>query len=155
MNKSTATCIAVNLMPCVPMIPQQVLVMSYHGEIIANYAGKERSKIIQEDNLKSALKALLNNSSPRAVLKHFQASNLYKTEMLHLVEKELNLEVIELLKHTEIELFQGHASNNEKLLQFDWKQKEESLRNKAPFFHDILRTVLNPKQKTTNSLSCK
>lgn len=67
--------------------------------------------------------------------------------MLHLVEKELNLEVIELLKHTEIELFQGHASNNEKLLQFDWKQKEESLRNKAPFFHEILRTVLNPKQK--------
>lgn len=67
--------------------------------------------------------------------------------MLHLVEKELNLEVIELLNHTEIELFQGHASNNEKLLQFDWKQKEESLRNKAPFFHEILRTVLNPKQK--------
>lgn len=33
MNKSTATCIAVNLMPCVPMIPQQVLVMSYHGEV--------------------------------------------------------------------------------------------------------------------------
>lgn len=67
--------------------------------------------------------------------------------MLHLVEKELNLEVIELLKHTEIELFQGHASKNEKLLQFDWKQKEESLRNKAPFFHEILRTVLNPKKK--------
>lgn len=67
--------------------------------------------------------------------------------MLHLVEKELNLEVIELLKQTEIELFQGHASNNEKLLQFDWKQKEESLRNKAPFFHEILRIVLNPKQK--------
>lgn len=67
--------------------------------------------------------------------------------MLHLVEKELNLEVIELLKHTELELFQGHASNNEKLLQFDWKQKEESLRNKAPFFHEILRTVLNPKKK--------
>lgn len=67
--------------------------------------------------------------------------------MLHLVEKELNLEVIELLKHTEMEIFQGHASNNEKLLQFDWKQKEESLRNKAPFLHGILRTVLNPKQK--------
>lgn len=115
--------------------------------IIANYAGNEQSKIIREDNLKSALKALLNNSSPRAVLKHFQANNLYKTEMLHLVEKELNLEVIELLKHNEIELFQGHASNNEKLLQFDWKQREESLRNKAPFFHEILRTVLNPKQK--------
>lgn len=32
-NKSTATCIAVNLMPCVPMIPQQVLVISYHGEV--------------------------------------------------------------------------------------------------------------------------
>lgn len=32
MNKSTTTCIAVNLMPC-PMIPQQVLVMSYHGEV--------------------------------------------------------------------------------------------------------------------------
>lgn len=80
-------------------------------------------------------------------MKHFQANNLYKTEMLHLVEKELNLEVIELLKHTEIELLQGHASNNEKLLQFDWKQKEESLRNKSLFFHEILRAVLNPKQK--------
>lgn len=67
--------------------------------------------------------------------------------MLHLVEKELNLEVIELLKHTEIELSQGYALNNEKLLQFDWKQKEKSLRNKAPCFHEILRTVLNPKQK--------
>lgn len=67
--------------------------------------------------------------------------------MLHLVEKKLNLEVFELLKHTEIELSQGYASNNEKLLQFDWKQKEKSLRNKAPCFHEILRTVLNPKQK--------
>lgn len=41
--------------------------------------------------------------------------------MLHLVEKKINLEVIELLKHTERELSQGYASNNEKLLQFDWK----------------------------------
>lgn len=64
------------------------------------------------------------------------------------------MEVIELLKHTEIELSQGYALNNEKLLQFDWKQKEKSLRNKAPCFHEILRTVLNPKQKKkTNSLS--
>lgn len=54
--------------------------------------------------------------------------------MLHLVEKELNLEVIELLKHTEMEIFQVHASNNEKLLQFDWKLKEESLGTRPHFF---------------------
>lgn len=44
-------------------------------------------------------------------MKHLQANNLYKTEMVHLVEKEQNLELIELLKLTEIKLFQGHASN--------------------------------------------
>ena len=73
----------------------------------------ERLKIIKGGYEKAALKTLLNNVSPRAVLRIFSLRKSYKREMLGIVKKVIQDEINQLCKN-DCEIFKGNGSNNEK-----------------------------------------
>jgi len=105
------------------------------------YSGEDRSKIIRDEHLKSTLKAIFNNTPPKTVITNLSKSDLYKGEMLKFVQKEISNEVLQILRK-ESELFQGHSSDTENLLFYEWKQKGELLKREAPYFYAILSDVI-------------
>ena len=72
----------------------------------------ERLKIIKGEHEKAALKTLLNNVSPRAVLRIFSLRKSYKREMLDIVKDVIQDEIKQLYKN-DCEIFKGNGSNNE------------------------------------------
>ena len=58
----------------------------------------EKLKIIKEEHEKAALKSLLNNASPRAVLRNVSLCENYKREMLDIVKSVIQDEITAIQK---------------------------------------------------------
>lgn len=115
-------------------------------QIVVKYSGVERLKIIKEEHEQAALKSLLNNASPRAVLKNLSLNENYKKEMFDIV-KNVILNEIKHISKKDSEIFKGHASNNEKLIKFDWKCTSQQLQLKAPYLYSVFSSVVGLQKK--------
>ncbi|XP_048763890.2 uncharacterized protein LOC125671936 isoform X1 [Ostrea edulis] len=115
-------------------------------KIVVKYSGVERLKIIKEEHEQAALKSLLNNASPRAVLKNLSLNENYKKEMFDIV-KNVILNEIKHISKKDSEIFKGHASNNEKLIKFDWKCTSQQLQLKAPYLYSVFSSVVGLQKK--------
>ena len=100
----------------------------------------KRLKIIKEEHEKAALKSLLNNALPRAVLRNFSLCENYKREMLDIVKSVIQDEIKQLSKN-DCEIFKGNGSNNEKLINFDMKHTSQQLQLKAPYLYQIFSSA--------------
>ncbi|XP_078311822.1 uncharacterized protein LOC111117593 [Crassostrea virginica] len=115
-------------------------------KVVVKYNGVERLKIIKEEHEKAALKSLLNNASPRAVLRNFSLCENYKREMLDIVKSVIQDEIKQLSKN-DCEIFKGNGSNNEKLINFDMKHTSQQLQLKAPYLYQIFSSAILLQEK--------
>lgn len=74
--------------------------------------------------------------------------------MLEVVQKAVNNELSH-ISSLESDLFKGHASNNERLLHFDWQTTGQKLQCQAPYLYSIFSKSisLNPKKNVSCMLT--
>lgn len=90
-------------------------------------------KIVKDEVEQAALKSILNHDSPRAVLENMSRNECYRKEMLEIVKKQIVQSEIKQISKKNSDIFKGHASNNEKLVKFDWKCTSQKLQVQHPF----------------------
>ncbi|XP_056017062.1 uncharacterized protein LOC130046638 [Ostrea edulis] len=115
-------------------------------KIVVKYGGVERLKIIKEEHEQAVLKSLLNNASPRKVLKNLSLNENYKKETFEIV-KNVILNEIKHISKKDNEIVKGHASNNEQLIIFDLKCTSQQLQLKAPYLYSVFSSVVGLQKK--------
>lgn len=108
---------------------------------MVKYNGIERVKIVKDEVEQAALKSILNHASPRAVLENLSRNKCYRKEMLEIVKKVVQSEIKQISKKNS-DVFKGHASNNEKLVKFDWKCTSQKLQVQAPFLYSTFSSIV-------------
>lgn len=108
------------------------------------YQSKERTKIITDKVLQSALKAILNNKCEITVIKHLVKDAKYKAAMVNALAKEIVKEVVLLPKRRE-SAFKAH--NIDDMLHFEWEKQFQTLRQKVPTLMSILSPIFGEKLK--------
>lgn len=113
---------------------------------MVKYNGIERVKIVKDEVEQAALKSILNHASPRAVLENLSRNECYRNEMLEIVKKVVQSEIKQISKKNS-DIFKGHASNNEKLVKFDWKCTSQKLQVQAPFLYSTFSSIVGLQKK--------
>lgn len=103
------------------------------------YANQDRSRIICNENEKSALKAILNNGSASSVIKHLAKDGKYRQAMTSTVQKVVQKEVMQVLRRNG-NIFR--LADCTDLKNFQWQLISDSLRCKMPVFMSIIDCVL-------------
>lgn len=113
---------------------------------MVKYNGIERVKIVKDEVEQAALKSILNHASPRAVLENLSRNKCYRKEMLEIMIKVVQSEIKQISKKNS-DIFKGHASNNEKLVKFDWKCTSQKLQVQAPFLYSTFSSIVGLQKK--------
>uniref|UniRef100_K1PW33 Uncharacterized protein n=1 Tax=Magallana gigas TaxID=29159 RepID=K1PW33_MAGGI len=117
--------------------------------ITVKYPHGERSKYVNTEPEKSALKAMMNSKKPEAIMKHYRKNDKYKDAIVNVVKKEIQKEINVLVSRNG-NVFQNQSSEN--LLKFDWTAVSHEFQAKAPYLHNILCGAANLDLRTKKKL---
>nr|XP_034321927.1 uncharacterized protein LOC117688213 [Crassostrea gigas]XP_034321928.1 uncharacterized protein LOC117688213 [Crassostrea gigas] len=118
-------------------------------KITVKYPHGERSKYVNTEPEKSALKAMMNSKKPEAIMKHYRKNDKYKDAIMNVVKKEIQKEINVLVRRNG-NVFQNQSSEN--LLKFDWTAVSHEFQAKAPYLHNILCGAANLDLRTKKKL---
>jgi hypothetical protein len=86
----------------------------------------------------------------KTIIKNFSKTELYRKEMLEVIQSVIKNESM-LISKQDSDLFKAHASNNDRLMRFDWDSTGLKLKCRAPYLYSFYSSAvcLNPKKKCT------
>ena len=90
---------------------------------------------------------MVNGAPPKTIIKNFSKTELYRKEMLEVVQSIVKNEIM-LISKQDSDLFKGHASNNDRLIHFDWESTGQKLKCRAPYLYSFYNSAVcfNPKK---------